>query len=85
MEWRIEAAEDRARVLARCFPGADQAFGAPALTAQLENGMWQGASSWERYCEMLACEAATLGHEGCLRVLHELCVPDVRPMCACRI
>ena len=72
MGWRSEAGHDRSRVLARCFAGADQGAGAAALTAQLENETWQEASSWKLYCEMLARKAASLGHESCMRLLHEL-------------
>ena len=70
MEWRSEAAQDRSRVL-RCFAAADRASSA-TLTAQFENDTWQKASSWDGYCATLAREAASLGHESCLRVLHEL-------------
>ena len=70
MEWRSEAAQDRSRVL-RCFAGADRASSA-TLTAQFENDTWLEASSWNGYCATLAGEAASLGHESCLRVLHEL-------------
>ena len=69
-EWRSEAAQDRARVL-RCFAGADRTSSA-TLTAQFENDTWLEASSWNGYCATLAGEAASLGHESCLRVLHEL-------------
>ena len=72
MGWRSEAAQDRSRVLAQCFAGADQGSEAAALTAQLENATWEESSSWKGYCETLAIEAATLGHASCLRVLHEL-------------
>ena len=68
MGWRSEPAQSRSRVLAQCFAGADQGSGA----AQLENELWQEASSWEGYCETLARKAASLGHESCLRVLHVL-------------
>ena len=72
MAWRSEAAHDHSRVLAQCFAGADHAPGAAGFTAQLENRIWQAASSWKGYCEGLAEKAALRGHEGCLRVLHEL-------------
>ena len=45
---------------------------AEGLTAQLEDYIWQKASCWKGYCEGLAKAAAIYGHEGCLRVLHEL-------------
>ena len=70
MEWGSEAAQDRPRVL-RCFAGADRVSTA-TLTAQFENDTWQEASSWNGYCVTLAREAASLGHESCLRMLHEL-------------
>ena len=69
MGWRSEAGQDRSRVLARC---ADQGSGAAALTAQFENELWLKARSWKDYCETLARTAASLGHESCLRVLHEM-------------
>ena len=72
MAWRSEAAHDHSRVLAQCFAGADHAPGAAGFTAQLEDRIWQAASSWKGYCEVLAEKAALRGHEGCLRVLHEL-------------
>ena len=72
MAWRSEAAHEHARVLARCFAVADHAPGAAGFTAQWEDGIWQAATSWKGYCETLAKTAADLGHEGCLRVLHEL-------------
>ena len=72
MAWRSEAAHDHARVLAQCFAGADHAPGAAGFTAQLEDRIWQAASSWKGYCEVLAEKAALRGHDGCLRVLHEL-------------
>ena len=59
-------------MLAQCFAGADHGPGAAAFTAQLEDEIWQEASSWKGYCEGLAGMAASLGHEVCLRVLHEL-------------
>ena len=74
MAWRSEAqaSHDHSRVLAQCFAGADHGPGAAGLTAQLEDRIWQEASSWKGYCEELARTAAALGHGGCLRVLHEL-------------
>ena len=72
MAWRSEAAYDHSRVLAQCFAGADHGPGAAGFTAQLEDEIWQEASSWKGYCQMLATTAASLGHEGCLRVLHEV-------------
>ena len=72
MAWRSEAAHDHSRVLSRCFAGADHAPGAAGVTAQEEDRIWQIASSWKGYCEELAKKAALRGHEGCLRVLHEL-------------
>ena len=72
MAWRSEAAHDHSRVLAQCFAGADHGPGAAGFTAQLEDEIWQEASSWKGYCQTLATTAASLGHEGCLRVLHEL-------------
>ena len=72
MEWRSEAAHDHSRVLAQCFAGSVQGSGAAALTVQLENELWQKASSWKGYCRTLARKAASLGHESCMRVLHEL-------------
>ena len=67
-----EAAQNRSRVLARCFATADQGSRAAALTVELENETWQKASSWKGYCEALARQAASLGNASCLRVLHEL-------------
>ena len=72
MAWRSDAAHDHSRVLTQCFAGADHAPGAAAFTAQLEDEIWQEASSWKGYCERLARNAAGLGHKVCLRVLHEL-------------
>ena len=72
MEWRSEAAHDHSRVLAQCFAGSVQGSGAAALTVQLENELWQKASSWKGYCRTLARKAASLDHESCMRVLHEL-------------
>ena len=71
MAWRGEAADDHSRVLA-CFAGAGHGPRAAAFTVQMEDKIWQAASSWKGYCETLATGAALLGHEGCLRVLHEL-------------
>ena len=73
MAWRNEdvAADSHSRVLAACFSGADHGPGAAEFEAQ-ENEIWQQASSWKGYCEGLAEKAALRGHEGCLRVLHEL-------------
>ena len=34
--------------------------------------IWQTASSWKGYCQLLAISAAILGNEPCLRVLHGL-------------
>ena len=62
---RSEAAHDHSRVLAQCFAGADHAPGAAGFTAQLEDKIWQQASSWKGYCERLAIKAALFGHEGC--------------------
>ena len=70
MAWRSEAADEHSRVLAQCFAGAGH--GVETFTAQDEDRIWQEASSWKVYCETLAGKAASLGHEGCLRVLHEL-------------
>ena len=72
MAWRSEAAHDHSRVLAQCFAGADHGPGVVGFTAQLEDEIWQEASSWKGYCQMLATTAASIGHGGCLRVLHEL-------------
>ena len=73
MAWRSEAAHDHSRVLAQCFAGADHGPGVAGFTfAQLEDQIWQQASSWKAYCKKLARRAAGLGHECCLRVLHEL-------------
>ena len=72
MAWRSEAAGDHSRVLAQCFAGAYDGPGAAAFTAQREEEIWQEASSWKGYCDELAVRAAANGHEGCLRVLHEL-------------
>ena len=72
LAWRREAAHDHSRVLAQCFAGADHGAGAEGLTAEWEEKIWQEASSWKGYCETLTITAALLGHEGCLRVLHEL-------------
>ena len=70
--WRSEAADDHSRVIAQCFAGADHGPGAAGLTAHEEDRIWQEASSWKGYCEELARRAALVGHEGCLRMLHEL-------------
>ena len=53
--WRNEAADDHARLL-QCFAGADHGPGAAGFTAQLEDEIWQEASSWKGYwyCEGLA-------------------------------
>ena len=59
-------------MLSQCFADADYGPGAAAFTAQLEDEIWQAAGSWKGYCEELARTAASLGHEVCLRVLHEL-------------
>ena len=72
MDWRSEAAHDHARVLAQCFAGTDHGPGAAAFTVQLENEIWLKASSWKGYCKTLTRKAVSLGHESCLRVLHEL-------------
>ena len=72
MAWRSDAVHEHSRVLAQCFAGADHAPGAAGLTAQEEDKIWQEASSWKGYCKELARTAAFLGHEGCLRLLHEL-------------
>ena len=69
--WRNEAAHDHSRALA-LFAGADHGPNATTLSVQLEDETWQKASSWKRYCGTLAWKATSLGHESCLRVLHEL-------------
>ena len=69
--WRSEEAHDHSRVLA-LFAGADHGPHATTLIVQLEDETWQTASSWKGYCDRLAIQAACLGHESCLRVLHAL-------------
>ena len=71
MAWRSKAADDHARLL-QCFAGTDHGPGAAVFTAQRVDEIWQAATSWKRYCKELARTAAARGHEGCLRVLHEL-------------
>ena len=64
--WRIISPSAARWVILRSHgPGATE------FTA-LENKIWQEASSWKGYCERIAKTAADLGHEGFLRVLHEL-------------
>jgi len=72
MAWRSDAAHDHSRVIAQCFACTDHGPGAAGFTAEEEDKLWQEASSWKGYCEVLARAAASLGHEGCLRVLYEL-------------
>lgn len=78
MAWKREAADHRSRVLAHC-KSCDYGPGVAAFIAQLENErwsmhglgqIWQTASSWKGYCQLLAISAAILGNEPCLRVLH---------------
>ena len=80
MAWKREAADHRSRVLAHC-KSCDYGPGVAAFIAQLENErwsmhglgqIWQTASSWKGYCQLLAISAAILGNEPCLRVLHGL-------------
>ena len=64
--WRIISPSAARWVILRSHgPGATE------FTA-LEDKIWQEASSWKGYCERIARTAADLGHEGFLRVLHEL-------------